>query len=77
MALFLNKVECPSPRLVMSFTFQAKTEQVINQYNNQVRTLPNQEASRFDNNVVAIETTWDMRSQKSADPRKIAHFLGR
>ncbi|XP_052701435.1 IQ domain-containing protein H-like isoform X2 [Crassostrea angulata] len=57
---------------------QAKTEQVINQYNNQVRTLPNQEASRFDNNVVAIETTWDMRNQKSADPRKIsAHFLGR
>ncbi|KAK3096782.1 hypothetical protein FSP39_003245 [Pinctada imbricata] len=51
---------------------QKKTEEVIHQYNNQVRTLPNQDADRFDTNMVALETTWDLRNQTKLDSRKIS-----
>ncbi|XP_076101914.1 IQ domain-containing protein H-like isoform X2 [Mytilus galloprovincialis] len=45
---------------------QNKTEQIINQYNNQVQTLPYATASRFDQNV-SLETTLDLRTQSKVD----------
>ena len=58
--------------IVVIFHFQTKTEQIINQYNNQVQTLPYATASRFDQNV-SLETTLDLRAQgKVDDVRKMS-----
>lgn len=51
---------------------QIKTEQIINQYNNQVQTLPYATASRFDHGV-SLETTLDLRTQtRVEDVRRVS-----
>ncbi|KAJ8304824.1 hypothetical protein KUTeg_018407 [Tegillarca granosa] len=52
---------------------QQRTEQVINQYNNQIQTLSHSDATGFNYGNVALETTWDLKAQtKTPDVQTIA-----
>lgn len=53
------------------FSFQMRTEQVISHYNNKVQTLPTALSSRFDPGMVAMEQTWDLKTQAKSDVKKV------